>query len=63
MPFGAGRLQNVEGQGHAPLAGPADRQLRHHDGQSKNDQKQQIDQDEGRTSVLSCDVGESPYIP
>ena len=62
MPVGAGGLQPLEGQGDAPLAGPAHGQLHHHDGQTQNDQKQQIQQHKSRSAIFPCDIGKAPHV-
>ena len=62
VPFGTLGLQPLEGQGDAPLAGPAHGQLHHHNRQAQNHQEQQIQQHKGRPAVLPRDVGKAPHV-
>ena len=62
MPFTALLFQYIEGRGNTLLAGSANCKFHDHDRQPQNDQKEQIDQNERRTAVLSRYVGKTPYI-
>ena len=62
VPSAALGLQRLEGQGNAPLAGPAHRELHYHDRQAHDHQKQQVDQHKGRTAIFTRDIRKSPYV-
>ena len=55
-------LQDVEGLGGRTLGGAADGELHDHDGQTQNDEEDEIHQDEGRAAVFTGDVGEAPHV-
>ena len=62
VPFGAFGLKEMEASGSGFAACAADCKFHNHDGQSQDYQEQKIDQYEGSTAVLACDVREAPYI-
>ena len=55
-------LQDVEGLGGRTLGGAADGELHDHDGQSQDDEENEVKHNEGRPAVLAGDVGEAPHV-
>ena len=62
MPFGALWLQDVEASGGGFAAGAAYGKFHRHDGHTQDDQKDQVDQDEGCSAVFAGDIRKAPYV-
>lgn len=62
VPLGPFWFEHMERTGDALLAGTAHGELHDHNWQSHDEQKQQVDQYEGRAAVFSGDIGEPPHI-
>ncbi len=63
VPLASFWLKRVEGADGALSAGVANGKFHRHYGQAQNDQKQKVEQDKGRASVLSGYKGEAPHVP
>ena len=62
MPFGARLFQLPVHDDGTLLGCPAHGKLHGHNGQTQNDQEEQIDQNKDCAAVFTGDVGEFPYI-
>ena len=59
---GAGTFEGLIGAHRTLVAGTAHGELHGHDGQTQNDEEQQVEQHESAAAALTCHVRELPHI-
>ena len=62
VPLLTGLFEGLIGAHRALVAGTAHGELHGHDGQTQNDEEQQVEQHKSAAAALTCHVGELPHI-